>query len=411
MTREELQKIIDRFNIDKKANNWKEFLDNNKTMKRRELRKYMPNYPEYYEFIKPSELRYWIENSEKEGFIDERFCPICGKFIAATKAFHDHYRCGCDEHLNRARALCAERANLKKYGVRYPLQSKEIHAKTIASGKASGNFKIGAQKAMKTKIEKYGDVSNGKKISETRKNWTKERKDLWYARVKATKLERYGDENYQNIEKVKATNLERYGVDNPSKTPEIKKIIAERAVATRKKNGTLPRDLMRSDKIYKDGLTYKEYYVNSVHETKKKNGTLNTSHNFEDKLVQYLRETYPEYTILTQYKDERYPFRCDCYVKELDLFIEFQGSFYHNYRPFNGSLEHISEYEEMLTKGKITKCIAKVWRYADVKKRELAKKNRLNFLEYWEVGYLDEVDVGEYDPIKRWRSICVLDCA
>lgn len=375
MTREELQKIIDRFNIDKKANNWKEFLDNNKTMKRRELRKYMPNYPEYYEFIKPSELRYWIENSEKEGFIDERFCPICGKFIAATKAFHDHYRCGCDEHLNRARALCAERANLKKYGVRYPLQSKEIHAKTIASGKARGSFKSGAQKGMKKKIEKYGDLSNGKKISETRKNWTKERKDLWYARVKATKLERYGDENYQNIEKVKATNLKKYGVDNPSKSPEIKKIIAERAVAARKRNGTL-----------------------------------SSSRNFEDKLVQYLRDTYPEYTILTQYKDERYPFRCDCYIKELDLFIEFQGSFYHNYRPFNGSPEHISEYEKMLTKGEITKGIAKVWRYKDPEKREYAKRNGLNFLEYWEIGYLDEVDVSEYDPVKRWRSMYMLDC-
>lgn len=375
MTREELQKIIDRFNIDKKVNNWKEFLDNNKTMKRRELRKYMPNYPEYYDFIKPSELRYWIENSEKEGFIDERFCPICGKFIEVTTAFHDHYRCGCDEHLNRARALCMERANLKKYGVKYPLQSKEIHAKTIASGKARGSFKIGAQKGMKIKIEKYGDISNGKKISETRKNWTKERKDLWYARVKATKLERYGDENYHNIEKVKVTNLERYGVDNPSKAPEIKKLIAERAVAARKRNGTL-----------------------------------SSSRNFEDKLVQYLRETYPEYTILTQYKDERYPFRCDCYIKELDLFIEFQGSFYHNYRPFNGSPEHISEYEKMLTKGEITKGIAKVWRYKDPEKREYAKKNGLNFLEYWEVGYLDEVDVGEYDPIKRWKALCMLNC-
>lgn len=280
MTREELQKIIDRFNIDKKVNNWKEFLDNNKTMKRRELRKYMPNYPEYYNFIKPSELRYWIENSEKEGFIDERFCPICGKFIEVTTAFYDHYRCGCDEHLNRARALCAERANLKKYGV-----------------------------------------------------------------------------------------------DNPSKMPEIKKIIAERAVAARKRNGTL-----------------------------------SSSRNFEDKLVQYLRDIYPEYTILTQYKDERYPFRCDCYIKELDLFIEFQGSYYHNYRPFNGSPEHISEYEEMLTKGEITKGIAKVWRYKDPEKREYVKRNGLNFLEYWEVGYLEEVDVSEYDPVKRWQGMCISSC-
>ena len=43
---------------------------------------------------------------------------------------------------------------------------------------------------------------------------------------KKTKKERYGDENYNNIEQNKHTCLERYGVDNGSKTDHIKKVIS-----------------------------------------------------------------------------------------------------------------------------------------------------------------------------------------
>jgi len=41
--------------------------------------------------------------------------------------------------------------------------------------------------------------------------------------VKSTKLERYGDENYNNLEKKKSTCLEKYGVDNYAKTEECAK--------------------------------------------------------------------------------------------------------------------------------------------------------------------------------------------
>ena len=65
-----------------------------------------------------------------------------------------------------------------------------------------------AEKAEQTKLEKYGDVNynNRKKCKETLK-------------------EKYGDENYVNIEKIKETNLERYGLEyfvNPEKTKKTK---------------------------------------------------------------------------------------------------------------------------------------------------------------------------------------------
>ena len=39
---------------------------------------------------------------------------------------------------------------------------------------------------------------------------------------KQTKLEKYGDENYHNIEKAKETNLERYGFECYFQTSEFK---------------------------------------------------------------------------------------------------------------------------------------------------------------------------------------------
>jgi len=65
-------------------------------------------------------------------------------------------------------------------------------------------------KSKKTKLEKYGD-ENYRDIN----------------KLKKTKLEKYGDENYTNREKAKSTCLSRYGVENVSMIDEVKKIKSE----------------------------------------------------------------------------------------------------------------------------------------------------------------------------------------
>lgn len=53
------------------------------------------------------------------------------------------------------------------------------------------------------------------------------RNDTRIKKIKKTKFERYGDENYVNSEKAKQTNLERYGVENPASLSETKNKIKE----------------------------------------------------------------------------------------------------------------------------------------------------------------------------------------
>ena len=100
---------------------------------------------------------------------------------------------------------------------------------------------------------------------------------------------------------------------------------------------------------------------------------------------------------ISHYKDKnRYPFVCDFYIPSLDLFIEYQGSMFHNKRPYLGTEEDLKEVEEIKQKSEKRKQITgkkktrydsliETWTIRDVSKRETAKKNNLNYLEFFTI--------------------------
>lgn len=130
------------------------------------------NYPEFYSFINDKykdlpfiEKLYWFYN----GLDKHPVCPICGsptKFISNSKGYAKH---------------CSYKCTQNDKNVRTKLDN--------------------------TKKELYGD--------DYRKVIAKKGRD--------TKLEKYGDSNYNNQEKIRKTCLEKYGVDNPQKSKEIRK--------------------------------------------------------------------------------------------------------------------------------------------------------------------------------------------
>lgn len=392
MTKEEFQKIVEQFNIDKVKFNWKEKVEQNSNLRYLSYDNFklqIENFPEYYVFKNQSEFKYWLKYSNDQGFVEKRFCKACGKFIPSSEFVNLNYPDGCSKecrakikrektiqtNLNRYGCVApiqnleikkkiqsenlkrygfitpaknknvinkVKTTNLKRYGVEFPLQSEEIHKKTIESGLLKGSYLVGSRKTQETCLKKYGKRNNGDKISKSL--LARDPSDK-IASVKAremTKLTRYGNKNYNNREKATKTKI---------------------------KNHTNGASISK----------------------------------FEAKMIEYLRQTYPDYTIFTQYKEDRYPFDCDCYIKDLDLFIEFQGSYYHNKRPFKGTKEDLIEYEKLCNSGIQKSRIANVWRYKDTKKREIAKNNNLNFLEYWEKSY--ENSQLEFDPIKRWKAM------
>lgn len=116
--------------------------------------------------------------------------------------------------------------NLKKYGVPY----------------YSGDI----TKSKRTRLEKYGDENYNNR-----------------GKVKETLFKHYGDENYVNIKKSKETCLKKYGVDSYSKTKEYKNLmsntkmrehILNKTIETRRKNKTLGKSISSKETKWLDSL-------------------------------------------------------------------------------------------------------------------------------------------------------------
>lgn len=128
-----------------------------------------------------------------------------------------------------------------------------------------------------------------------------------------------------------------------------------------------------------DAAKRKEY------ETKKLNGTFNSSR-LEKKLIQEFIDQYGEENVIHPYRDDRYPFNCDIYIKPLDLFVEVQGTIEHNGRPFDkNNPQHQEEAQKILqvaeSKGPSSRYwnVYKWWTQIDPLKLETLRKNNLNF--------------------------------
>ncbi len=116
--------------------------------------------------------------------------------------------------------------------------------------------------------------------------------------------------------------------------------------------------------------------------TKKKNNSFNTSKP-EEELYTKLLEKYNNKTVLRRYKEERYPFYCDFYVVEDDLFIELNAHWTHGGKPYDQNdkecQEKLSYWREKAKTSKFYENAIKTWTERDVVKRETAIKNNLNY--------------------------------
>lgn len=81
---------------------------------------------------------------------------------------------------------------------------------------------------------------------------------------------------------------------------------------------------------------------------------------------------------------------CDFYIPSENLYIEYQGYYTHGKHKFNKeNIRDQIEVERLKNKygEECTQII--IWTIKDVEKREMAKKNNLNYLEFFT---LDEVE-------------------
>lgn len=286
-------------------------------------------------------------------------CPTChNKLKYDDKKKRFRYYCGKECASKDPKHIEARKKGIfDKYGCYCTMQLKEVKEKSKESwaNKTIDEIKEIKEKSKKTCVEKYGID-----------NWCgqKKNKEHWANKSK---------EDLDKIaEKKKKTFLKHYGVDNYTKTKEwkehaskISKEVQKKSYATMKANGTLCK-------------------VNSKAETQ---------------CYELLKTIYND--IQRQYRDEkRYPWKCDFYVPSKDLFIEYQGFYTHGDHPYDvNSIEDNKELERLNERyknwNKLDQIIS-TWTRRDVEKRETAKKNNLNYIEFFD---LKEVEKYIQNPI------------
>ena len=294
---------------------------------------------------------------------------------------------GVEHYTNREKS---KQTCLEKYGVESNLNIPEIKEKCKES-RIKNKDKI-KEKSKQTCLEKYGVEYSlqSKQVREKSKQTCLEKYGVEYSaqadvvkdKIKQTCLEKYGVTNgggsKESLEKIKQTCLERYGVDCSFKIDSVQEKIKQTCL---KKYGVYSYSKTEEYSDYMSKLMSSKEMQDKINETKRKNHTFNTS-KIENKLYKEIKLIFP--SVIAQYnKDDRYPWNCDFYIPELDMFIEFQGSWTHGKHPFDYNSE---EDQKILKKWKIKNTkyynnAIQTWIDRDQKKRETAKKNNLNYVE------------------------------
>ena len=272
-------------------------------------------------------------------------CPTCGKKLEYSKSkrrfkYHCNSSCAAKDP-NVKQKL--EQTNLIRHGcLHYNNHDKQKQTMIERYGVESalyGNTEF-RKKGRQTLFDKYGKYNFPDKTTETCKK-------------------RYG--TGRNNNKAKQTMLNKYGVSSYLLTDVVKNI--------------------RNNVIVQS----------KIQNTKLKNKTFNAS-KLEEVCYKMLVEKFGKDDIIRQYTSELYPFNCDFYIKSLDLYIEYNGSWTHGKHPFDPTnKDDIEIVEKWKAKNKKYYFIAiNTWTKRDVNKRNVAKQNNINIKEFWKVSELEE---------------------
>ena len=344
----------------------------------------------YLEII--NRILYKIESKPK--------CKICNNYAkySGIKPLM-YYNCCCQSHTSKYAIMIGQKTCLKKYGVKYVVQSKEVK-----------------EKSKQTCLEKYGVTNGGgsKQALEKMKETIKEKygTEFFYQsnhfkeKSKQTCLEKYGVTNgggsKQALEKMKETNLKRRGVEYVFQDKDIREkmresLIKKYGVDHNLKSKEIQEIIKQTNlKLYGcENPMQNEAIIQKGIDTKRKNHTFNVSK--PEELYLYIKEKIP--SVIRQYQDYRYSwsdklnrihhYLCDFYIPELDLFIEFNGFPCHGPHSYNPDSkedqELVEKWKSNYKDGKhpLYKKMINGWTISDVKKRKIAKENNLNYYEFW----------------------------
>lgn len=166
---------------------------------------------------------------------------------------------------------------------------------------------------------------------------------------------------------------------------------------SKRKGKTLTEEHKQKISTSHKGITLSKDTIEKINNTKTKNKTWKFS---KDEL--YIENKLKSLNInfKKQYKSEDYPFLCDFYLLDSNLYIEYQGNWTHGKLPSKilgpydpNNKEHnevLNNWKEKAISNKYYADAVKTWTIRDPLKRKTAKLNNLNWLEFFTLTDFEE---------------------
>lgn len=213
-----------------------------------------------------------------------------------------------------------------------------------------------------------------KKQSETTRkvfaSWTEQRKQEWINNVKAVRS------NWTKNKRLEVTaNMRLKGKDF--------------------EKGHIPRNKGKKglqvawNKGKHIGSNWNELSAKKQFETRLANNNFKNHDTFPElQVYDVLKKFFAEEDIKHPYRDSRYPFNCDFYIKSLDLFIEVNSHWTHGLHPFDKNnsddINLLNKWKEKSKTSQFYKNAIETWTVRDVKKLHYVSTNNLNYIALYE---------------------------
>ena len=274
---------------------------------------------------------------------NEDICYTCGKptpFISLSKGYQAHC---CQKCANNNPEILKQKqkTNIEHFGVKCYLQtdsSRNLCNKKLQTEEVKNKRKNTCQRI-------YGGnaPASSNQVQEKMKETTFKRFGVYNA---------FQSEEIQ--EKQKATLKSKYGVTNAYQIKQVRE------------------------------KSHSQQALNKHYDTMKKNGTFKTSKE-EDEVYKDLCNFF---NVERNHKTEAYPYRCDFYILEKDLYVECNFHWTHGEHWFDkNSANDVQLLEQWKNKNtRYFNNAINTWTIRDVEKRCCAKNNNLNYVVLWDMN-------------------------
>lgn len=200
-----------------------------------------------------------------------------------------------------------------------------------------------------------------KETQEEKDNRIKQSKENWENKSKAAKLE---IANKLSIKSKKA-----WSTISEDERKIRGKIVSENNLKWW--NSASEQEIQKRKENMSIGCKHRKYVNNTISKNEQDLINFLTKHKIEFKFNSYI--------------NEKYPFHVDFFIPSQNLFIELNIFWHHGGQPFSASSEECNkqllEWKEKAKTSKNYAAAIKTWTQRDVQKREIARKNNLNFIE------------------------------